>query len=171
MTGPWFDEASIDVTRTGGGASIPTTWKEPLFTCHMTIPGGLMNLDDHEKYIVAGDSFTAQTMTWRRQQVQSPYVAGKFTTHAVPDMVTEQLNIWVLGDNQMHLQRNLADLIDAFSQVYYQITWSVDIQSYTWNCEMADYSIDFTNTLTFSRHLSFKANIPRLPAIIMGTLV
>jgi len=162
--------SEFSVILTGGEARVPASWTEPVFTCRITGPAGWLDLDDHEHYIVAGDSFQAAQQTWRRQQITSPYVAGKFTTHAVPDTVQEQVNVWVLGINQGELQDNLAQLIDTFSQPEYDLVWSADQAAYTWHCEMADYSIDYSNTLLFARQLSFKAQIPRSPVVGMGPL-
>ena len=109
----------------------------------MTIPGGRwLNLDDHEKYIVAAESFATSAVVWRRTQVQGPDVAGKFTVHAVPDQVTEQVGVYVLGSSQRDLQENLATLIDAVSQPSFQFLWSMDESSYAWDWRRtADYSI------------------------------
>ena len=160
----------VGVVRSGGHAIVPQDWKEPPFTCWATGPTGWFNLDDHDRYYVGSDSFQSATMTWRRQTVQGPYVAGRYVTHAVPDTVTENLTIRVMGESQLQLQKNLADLIDTFSQISYNIVWSVDLMSYTWHCEMADYSIAYTNAELFARNVPVKFNVPRLPMIEMGSL-
>jgi hypothetical protein len=166
-----YDTSGVSVVRSGGGAVVPQRYEEPPFTCKISVAGGWLSLEDHDHYYIAADSFQAAQMTWRRQTVQGPYVAGRFVTHAVPDTVTETLNVRVLGESQLQLQSNLADLIDAFSQMSYELVWSVEIMAYTWVCEMADYAIDFTNSLLFARNLSARFSIPRNPVIGMGSLV
>jgi hypothetical protein len=158
------------IITSGGSADVPTKWGEADFRCWLTNWDGMMSLDDHIKYIVEASSFQASTMTWRRNQVQGPYVAGKFTVSAVPDTVVENVAVWVLGDNQTDLAQNLSDLIEAVSQPAYQLIYSLDEMAYTWNCEMADYTMDFTHTNAFARQVLFKFAVPRLPAVTMGPL-
>lgn len=171
MTIPAPYDYSVSITTTGGGSRVPSQWKEADFTCRVTDPNGQwLNLDDHERYRVASESFASSATQWRRNQVQGPYTAGKFTTYAVPDQVTETFTVYVLGDSQTELQRNLADLIDTFSQPAFQLVWSVDESSYAWDCEAADYTIDFTNVNMFARNLTVKFQVLRQPAITMGSL-
>lgn len=169
MTSPY--DSSVAVVTTGGSAKVPTNWGEEPFACRITGPNNnWINLDDHENYITAADSFGSSATQQRRSQVTGPYVAGKFTTYAVPDQVTENVTIYVLGDSQTVLQANLANLIDAVNQLYFQLVWSVGETSYTWDCDCADYTIDFVNTSMFARQLSVKLSIPRNPVITMGSI-
>jgi hypothetical protein len=167
MSSP-YSQSQIGVIATGGAARIPSKWKEADFTCRITGPDGWLNLDDHENYIVGSDSFAASAMQWRRNQVTSPYVAGKFTVGAVADQVTENVTVYVLGESQAELQINLANLIDAVSQVAFELSWTADNTSYTWSCDSADYTIDFINANLFARQLAVKLQIPRNPVIVMG---
>jgi hypothetical protein len=168
MTSP-YDASTVSVVTTGGDAKPQQDWKDAHFTCKITGPQGWINLDDHQCYIVTADSFANSQTTWRRTQVQGPYVAGKFTVSAVPDQVTEQIGIYVLGTSQADLQQNLADLIDAISQPFFQLMWSMDEAVYSWDCDTADYSIEYTTPTLFARQITVKLQIPRNPLVTMGS--
>lgn len=165
---PPYLRSKVSIVGSGGDSHIPQKWKEADFHCRMTGPDGWINLDDHENYIIASDSFASSATTWRRNQVTSPYVAGKFTASAIPDQVTENVNVYVLGESQTDLQINLANLIDAVSQPAFELQWSADNAVYIWECDCADYTIDFVNTNLYARQLSVKLQIPRNPTITMS---
>lgn len=165
---PPYERSKVSIIGSSGGSSVPTVSKDTDFHCRMTGPDGWINLDDHENYIIASDSFAGSAMVWRRNQVTSPYVAGKFTASAIPDQVTESVNVYVLGESQTELQINLANLIDAVSQPAFELQWSADNATYIWECDCADYTIDFVNTNLYARQLSVKLQIPRNPTITMA---
>jgi hypothetical protein len=167
VTSP-YDASTVSVITSGGDAIPTQDYRDARFACRITGSQGWINLDDHERYIVTADSFANSQTTWRRTQVQGPYVAGKFTVSAVPDQVTENVGVYVLGVSQADLQQNLADLIDAVSQPYFQLLWSMDEASYTWDCDTADYSIEYTTATLFARQLTVKLQIPRNPLVTMG---
>jgi hypothetical protein len=166
-TGP-YDQSKVGIIGSGGDSSVPQQWKEADFHCRITGPYGWINLDDHQNYIVAAESFAASATTWRRTQVTGPYVAGKFTVSAVPDQVTENVTIYVLGESQTEMQINLANLIDAVSQPAFELQWSADNAVYIWQCDCADYTVDFVAANLYARHLAVKLQIPRNPVLGMG---
>jgi hypothetical protein len=165
----FYSDTQVEVTRSGGGAKVVQEWKEADFHCRITVSGSWLNLDDHENYIVEASSFAGSATTWRRNQVQSPYVAGKFTVSAVPDQVTENVAVYVLGDSQTDLMINLANLIDAISQPAFELQWSADNAVYIWQCDPADYTIDFINTNLYARKMLVKLQIQRSPLIGFGS--
>lgn len=166
---PVYGQSRVGIIGSGGDSRIPSTWREAEFHTRITGPNGWINLDDHQNYIVASDSFGSSATTWRRNQVTGPYVAGKFTVSAVPDQVTENVSVYVLGESQTELQLNLANLIDAASQPAFELQWSVDNAVYVWQCDCADYTIDFVNANLFARQLLVKLSIPRNPMIGMSS--
>ena len=166
MSAPFDSTAAIVIS---GGDAVPRMGDGTgIFACRMSYQGGWLYLDDLERYIVAADSFANSATTWRRVQVTGPYVAGKFTVSAVPDQVTEQVSLYVLGSSQSDLQSNLARLIDAVSQPYFQFVWSMDQASYIWDCDSADYSIQSTTATMFARQITVKLSIPRHPLLTRG---
>ena len=160
--------SAVSVIVSGGDALPAQDYSDAQFSCKITGPNGWINLDDHEHYIVAADSFASSATTWRRNQITGPYTAGKFTVSAVPDQVTENVNVYVMGGSQVELQRNLADLIDAVSQPYYQLVWTMDDASYAWDCDIADYSVEYSTATLFARKITVKLQIPRQPLLTMG---
>jgi hypothetical protein len=168
MTTP-YDDSLPAVVISGGDAAPARTEGDFVFACRMTGPQGWINLDDHERYIVGAESFATSATTWRRVQVQGPYVAGKFTVSAVPDQVTENVTVYVLGSSQSDLQANLAALIDAVSQPYFQFVFSIDETSYIWDCDCADYTVAYTTATLNARQITVKLQILRHPLLTMGT--
>ena len=164
-----YGQSQVGIIGSGGDSHVPSKYKEADFHCRMTGPDGWLNLDDHENYIVAAESFASSATTWRRNQVQSPYVAGKFTASAIPDQVTENVTVYVLGESQTELQINLANLIDAVSQIAFELQWSADNAVYIWQCDSADYTVDWIAANLYARQLSVKLQIPRNPTITMSS--
>lgn len=127
----------------------------------------LLNLNDHVNYYVSSQVFGAQ-VSFRRQTVQSPWIEGQFTVGAVRDVVQDKFAVEVMGPDQVTLQNNLQTLIAAFTQDYYDLTLQMDTAVYTYACEQADYTLDWTNTRFIAQQVLVTFAIRRSPVAING---
>ncbi len=99
---------------------------------------GDLEINDHIKYYVA--EFGDQSITWRRQQVSSPWVDGTVTSQRSKENVTRSMTIEVLGDNWADTLSNAKDLIDAVSQDTFVLTSDMNSEIVSYICEASDYS-------------------------------
>lgn len=128
-----------------------------------------LNLSDHTNYFVSGDIFGG-TVTWRRQTVKSPYVESEWTVNRVRGLVEDKFAVNVLGGDQVTMANNIAALIAAFSQDYFNLTVQLDSQPYTYACEASDYTMDWQIGRMHSLQTEVKFNLRRSPVPINGPI-
>lgn len=124
-----------------------------------------LDLNDHVNYIVSEQLMGAQ-QTWNRQTVKSPFVDGEFTVHRAAGSRHEALGVQVLGGTQTQLQVNLQALTDALSQFRFQLTMVLDETSRTWQCETADFTVDYNQHRWMTRQVLVNAQIPTYPGLV-----
>ena len=114
----------------------------------VTTSSGSLDLDDGVNFRL-GKQVEIGSVSWRKEVVTSPFVAGRFPVHEVKDAAESSISVHVLGSNHAALRSNLATLLSAFTeQSSYQLTMTVEGQTSTWTCERADYQVGFaTETL------------------------
>lgn len=108
------------------------------------------------------------TQGWNRQSVRSPYVDGEFTVNRSRSQVQEKFGVYVSGATQGLIQSSIATLLAAFSQFRYQLTITLEDASYTWNCDTADYTVDWNQARWLARQALVGLTIPRSPLLVNG---
>jgi hypothetical protein len=109
--------------------------------------------------------FSTGAKSYRRQIVESPFVHGRSLVGAVMDVQNLTVPVFVRGTSPADLRDKLVDLVEYFSQFSYTVTYydgSSTDASYSWQAEIADYSIGnngeqddklilmYAQTITFS---------------------
>lgn len=130
---------------------------------------GLADLDlmDHLNYITSG-TFMGAGVTYRRQQIRSPYVEGATTVNRVRDQVQDQIAIDVLADTQAHFQTNIATLQNAFAQDTFVLTMTLDTVVWAWQCEASDYQMDWSIPRIHGLYGQIKYTLLRQPILVTG---
>jgi hypothetical protein len=126
-----------------------------------------LNINDQVNFKVANE-ILGGTQTWRRQTVLSPYVDGEYTVNATRARVEERFGVQVYGPDQLTLQENIARLVDAISQFRFQLRLDLDEAPWIWQCESADYAVDFSQARMMARTALVTMTIPRSPKLIRG---
>jgi hypothetical protein len=126
-----------------------------------------LDLNDHVNYQVANE-ILGGTQTWNRQSVRSPYVDGEYTVNAARSRPEERFAVQVFGEDQLTLQENIAMLIDAVSQFRFQLRLEMNEAVYIWQCETADYTLDFNQSRMMARQALVSLMIPRSPKLVRG---
>jgi hypothetical protein len=151
------------------------TLKPPIddmsFTMYVSNGDGTwLDINDGTKYKVSADSIGSNAVTWRKTEVTSPYVEGKFLVHAVKDMVSNGLTVWVTGypynnhaSGQNQLQTNIDDLITPFEQISYQIKYTMGNMQIVWDCQTADHSVEMSREYVHAMMVPVKFTVPRFP--------
>lgn len=92
-------------------------------------------------YYVARDGFGPGEVSHRTTYAQSPYVIGQTMTHAVKDLQTSTLKVRVKGDTQAEMYTRLETLCEAFEQFNYTLTLIINGETFTYDCDTANYSV------------------------------
>lgn len=116
--------------------------------------------------------FLGATVTWTRQQVGSPFADGQVTTSRVRQNVTETVGVEVRADTYAELDAAISAVIAAFTQDRFTMTievGDVDIATYQYRCEAADYQTLTWNTARlYSMAGQVLFQMPRQPVAVVG---
>lgn len=89
---------------------------------------------------IAREGWGPGDQSQRRQTAQSLYTRGRVLVHAVQDVQTSILKLRVKGSSQADLYTRMNELTAAFSQFSYTLSININHKTWTYLCEMADYS-------------------------------
>jgi len=125
-----------------------------------------VNLNDGETYKISGDQTRdTTTKSWRKTIADSPVLGGNYLVHAVPDMVSEVIGVYVYGQTQSEVADNLFGLNALFEQYDYRIRWTTDDYREYWRCQLADVSMSRGQVWTHSLMAVAHYTIPRYPDV------
>ena len=125
-----------------------------------------INLNDHVKFKVGSQATRdAASKTFRKTIAQSPVLSGSYLIHAVPEMVQQQMSVWVYGSDQTDLADNFFELEELLQQWSFRIRWTFDNYREYWNCQLADLVSSRSQVWTHSLMASVQATIPIYPEI------
>lgn len=127
--------------------------------------GGWIDLNDKLNYQVGAESMQQSQVSWRKVQAQSPVTEGSYTIHAVREMVTENIQIYVRGGSQWETQINLAKLEELFSRLDFRLKFNFDDYQEYWRCQTAEYSTQRSQVYTHNTMAVFTAQVPRFPTV------
>lgn len=139
--------------------------------CEISWGSRWVDLNDHINFIVGADNTRdGFSKTYRKITTTSPVLSGNYLVHAVPDMVSEQLEVWVHGEDQTNLADNVSYLQQLFEQWSYRIRWTFNEYREYWNCQLADFNISQNQVWTHSYMAQLTMIIPRFAEISSETL-
>lgn len=135
-------------------------------SCLITVPGGELEINDGEKFVLGANARASTQVTWRRQDVSSPFVPGTWTVSSVQENVNENVEVYVYASDHGSLRIYLDELVAAFTQHIYTVTWDFTEDIYAWYCQRADYQIDTRREFQHSRMAIATFSVPRYPALL-----
>ena len=125
-----------------------------------------VNINNGETYKISGDGTRESTSkTWRKVTADSPILGGNYLIHAVPEMVSETVGVWVYGTTQTEVNDNLFGLTELFEQYDYRIRWTFDEYREYWRCQLADATTARGQVWTHSLMAKADFSIPRYPDV------
>lgn len=148
----------------------PTAQEKNLrnFTCAVSTPtGGWLNLNDTVNYRMTSESFNSYTQSWRRTEVISPWIAGKYLVHAVPDAVEENVSVYVMGTSQVQARNAIDYLVACATQMSYQIRYELDEVRVTWDCLAADFTVEMSRELVNNAMAIVRLAVTRQPQVLL----
>src|SRR3954463_12704139 len=135
--------------------------------CEISYQSTWVNLNDGERYkISAQGTLDTTSKTWRKITAQSPVLGGNYLVHAVPEMVTETIGVWIYGGDQTNLSDNLATLEMLFEQFSFRIRWTFNEYREYWNCQLPEAQIARGQVWTHSQMAMASFQIPRYPQAV-----
>lgn len=125
-----------------------------------------VSLNDGERYKIAATNTRDNTSkTWRKITAQSPVLGGTYLVHAVPELVTEQVGVWIYGSNQTDLADNFFFLDELFEQPSFRLRWTFNEYREYWDCQLADASYSRNQVWTHSAMAMSTFSVPRFPRV------
>lgn len=110
-------------------------------TWSVQITGGPTIDQTSTQYGFPEGGFSHGATSWRRTHAEVPWVEGRTLVSAVRDIQVGLIAFRVFGTSA-EIKVRMQTLIDAFSQIDYDVTVTIDGQSFTWsNCEPAEFAI------------------------------
>lgn len=149
---------------TFGNQVDPTTVGLNYFNLEISYGSQWISLNDGEMFKVNSDQTRDATpKQWRKITAESPVLGGNYLIHAVPDMVTEQVAIWVYGQDQTDLSDNYFFALSLFEQFDYRLRWTTNEYREYWRCQLADSTMSRGQVWTHNQMALLQFTIPRYP--------
>lgn len=124
-------------------------------------------LNDGFNYKISADQTRdTSAKSWRKVITDSPILGGNYLVHAVPDMVMEQLAVWVYGTTQTEVSDNLFTLTELFEQYDYRVRWTLNEHREYWRCQLADSSMSRGQVWTHNLMALANFTVPRYPDVL-----
>ena len=136
-----------------------------------------LEINDQLLYKIAPGLLGGQ-VTWQRITASSPYMDDDITVNRRRGRVSEPLLVEVFGrskaqpnaDNPAILKTNLGTLVQAMVQDTFDLTITLDAQTYIYACEAADYSMAWSTPRFVARQLQVAFVVPRAPVPVSGPI-
>lgn len=109
-------------------------------------------------------------MTRRRVMVTSSFTDGQTQVWSVRDKSSLTMTIACLAYDHATLQTLIAAVVGAFDQPSYLLTLTLDGIGYRWNCDNADWSVDFNQAFWHFYSAYIHLSIPRNPVPNVGPI-
>jgi hypothetical protein len=129
---------------------------------------GDLDINDHTSYVLAGPSAMGAQVSWDRRQVSAPWVDGDITVSRRRTNVMEPLSVYVKGSTQADMDTKIGALITAFCQDRYTLMITVGSQQHAWDCEAADYMVQFDTVHLHALYAVTTFQVPRKPVALSG---
>lgn len=126
-----------------------------------------VNINDGERFKIAAEQTRdSVAKTWRKITAESPVLGGNYLIHATPEMVAEQIGVFVYGNTQTDLSDNLHLIQELFEQYDYRIRWTMNEYREYWTCQLADAQFSRGQVWTHNQMAVVNFTVPRYPDVV-----
>lgn len=143
-------------------------------TCTLTVGGVTLDLNAGAYQLEAGTR-NEMGMTWRKEEVNNPFIEGSYLISAVRENVMETVNVYVRGIDHQAMDKAVQALLAAVENPRYTIAYGHTGITETWSCQTAQYSVGTQREYQLVNLALVKLQIPRLPRVTRaygdGTMV
>jgi len=137
-----------------------------IYKCRVTTPGGWLDLMT-APYKLSAEAFVEETLTWRKQEANNPFVDGTWIVNATKENITRSVDVYVRGETTAQTTAAVRELRDTFSQINYGIELTIDDVVYFYRCYVADFTVKTPREFRFSTMAQFSAQVPYDPNYII----
>jgi len=124
------------------------------------------NINDHERYRINAEQTRASVAkSWRKTVAESPFLGGNYLVHAVPEMVVENVSVYVYGQDQTDLADNYWHLMELFEQHDFRIRWTTNEYREYWRCQLSDSVGDRGHVWSHNQMAVMSFSVPRYPNV------
>jgi hypothetical protein len=131
--------------------------------------GTWLDINNGTSYKIGKGSFEESSTTFRRDEISSPFVEGKFTVNALRENVSEKLSVHVFGADTIAVQNNVTALINAVKSNQFLIQVTVGNAQQIWLCFASDYSVNTQLEYLHARRALVNVTVTRYPTVILST--
>lgn len=125
-----------------------------------------IDINDQVRFRISSDGTRDSSQkSWRKTTAQSAVLGGNYLVHAVPDMVNEQVGVWIYGSTFAELAENHDLLLTLFEQIDYRIRWTFNDYREYWRCQLADSVSSRAQVWTHNQMAQAVFTVPRYPDI------
>ena len=126
---------------------------------------GYVSLDDGYNSVATSKSLQRSQQGRHRTTVTSSVYDGEWEVHSTLGNVTETVEVYVHGADQISVTENILRLTDAFSQSLYNVRVTMDDNQETWRCFPAEYSIERSQVFAHNKMAVVTLQVPRFPKV------
>jgi hypothetical protein len=126
-----------------------------------------LEINDFVDYYV-GPEFLGGQQTLNRTEVGSPFLTGGVEVDSVPQLITEQFSVQVLGDTVGELAASTAALVAAFQQRRSRVTIEIDGQQWVYAFNRAEFATPWSGPAMVSRQGLVNFSARRQPVAVNG---
>lgn len=130
-----------------------------------TVSGPLELQNPAGGYEVHAETFSEGAVTFRKQQIESPYVEGSFPILAVRENIARKLSVWVDGTSPYDREDKIFKLTEALRQLQYTLTFTESDQRIVYSCSVADYNVTTDQAQRYAGIALVQATVPTLPTV------
>lgn len=133
--------------------------------CEVTYGATWVSLNTDQFRINAQETLDNSRKGWRKITAQSPILGGDYLVHAVPDMVTETVSVWVHGTDQSDLADNRHLLEMLFEQFDFRMRWTFNEYREYWQCQLAEATVSRGQVWSHNQMALMSFVVPRYPEV------
>lgn len=131
-------------------------------SARISVPEGWLEINEGPYRLGAG-SFGDSSHVIRKTEVTSALVPGRYYSHVVDDSVSENVEVWVSGDDWLSLKTAVERLRAALQQMEYVMEVRFENAVSSWRCHASDVTVRSQKELKFSKKALVSAAVMRLP--------
>lgn len=124
-----------------------------------------VSLNDHHNFVLGSGTLERTAQQLRNHSVSSSMYDGDFIVHSTKSNITETIEIYVLGSDQIHVGDNIEHLQQAFMQPQYSIRRTFDQDVEIWRCWPADYVVQRGHVNIHNVRATMTFSVPRFPKV------
>lgn len=124
-----------------------------------------VSMNDHYNYVLGARTRESVTQSLKNHSVESSMYDGEFIVHSTKSNVSETIEVYVLGADQLMVGDNIERLVEAFTQPMYNMRFTIGADREVWRCWPAEYALQRGHINLHNTRATITFSVPRFPKI------